>query len=316
MQLFNLMVEVMLPLALLVTAGAVWPLVFRDTPVESMRTQLNRLVLYVFYPCILFAVAAGTPITADLLSVPLLVGIGTLASGALLYVLLYLSPLGRGLGDPTRAVLMLGGMFGNTFNIGAPVLMFFFGREAVRFAVFNDMLMTMPFIWTLGVWIATRLGSHEKPVSYPSVWRIVLSLPPLWAFALGFALQKLGLTYQPLVSAAHMIGQATIPVTLFVLGMTIPWRNLTPRPEILTAAAVKLLFAPLIVTCAAHFFYAPLGEAQYAATLEATTPGMMTALLLADRFRLDGAAAALLIGWSTILFWFSLPLMLALGLIR
>ena len=30
-------------------------------------------------------------------------------------------------------------------------------------------------------------------------------------------------------------------VTLFVLGMTIPWRNLTPRPEILTAAAVKLL---------------------------------------------------------------------------
>ena len=316
MQLFNLMVEVMLPLALLVTAGAVWPLVFRDTPVEIMRTQLNRLVLYVFYPCILFAVAASTPITAELLSVPLLVGVGTLMSGALLYALLYRSPVGRGLNDPTRAVLMLGGMFGNTFNIGAPVLMFFFGRDAVRYAVFNDMLMTMPFIWSLGVWVATRLGSHEKPVSYPSIWRIVLSLPPLWAFALGFALQKFGLSYQPLVSAAHMIGQATIPVTLFVLGMTIPWRNLTPRPEILTAAAVKLLFAPLVVVCAARLFYVPLGEAQYAAAIEATTPGMMTALLLADRFRLDAAAAALLIGWSTILFWFTLPLMLALGLIR
>ena len=310
------MIEVMLPLALLVAAGAVWPLIFRDTPVEAMRTQLNRLVLYVFYPCILFAVAANTPITPDLLSVPLLVGIGTLTSGALLYVLLYLTPLGRGLSDPTRAVLMLGGMFGNTFNIGAPVVMFFFGREAVRYAVFNDMLMTMPVIWTLGVWIATRLGSHEKPVSYPSLWRIVVSLPPLWAFALGFALQMLDLTYQPLVSAAHMIGQATIPVTLFVLGMTIPWRNLTPRPEILTAAAVKLLFAPLVVACVAHLFFAPLAEAQYAATLEATTPAMMTALLLADRFRLDGAAAALLIGWSTILFWISLPLTLAFGLIR
>ena len=315
-QLFSLMVEVMLPLALLVAAGAVWPLVFRDTPVEAMRTQLNRLVLYVFYPCILFAVASSTRITLELLSVPLLVGAGTLASGALLYVLLYLSPIGRGLSDPTRAVLMLGGMFGNTFNIGAPLLMFFFGRDAVRYAVFNDMLMTMPFIWTLGVWIATRLGSHEKPVSYPSVWRIVLSLPPLWAFALGFTLQAAGLTYQPLVAAAHMIGQATIPVTLFVLGMTIPWRNLTPRPEILTAAAVKLLFAPLIVACASRAIFSPLGEAQYAAAIEATTPGMMTALLLADRFRLDGAAAALLIGWSTILFWFSLPALLALGLLR
>jgi predicted permease len=315
-QLFNLMIEVMLPLALLVAAGAVWPLVFRDTPVEAMRTQLNRLVLYVFYPCILFAVVADTPVTAELLSVPLLVGVGTLTAGALLYVLLYLTPLGRGLTDPTRAVLMLGGMFGNTFNIGAPVLMFFFGRDAVRYAVFNDMLMTMPFIWTLGVWIATRLGSHEKPVSYPSLWRIVLSLPPLWAFALGFALQTLNLAYQPLIAAAHMIGQATIPVTLFVLGLTIPWRNLTPRPEILAAAAVKLLFAPLVVACAARVFFAPLAEAQYASALEATTPAMMTALLLADRFRLDGAAAALLIGWSTILFWFSLPLMLTLGLIR
>jgi predicted permease len=306
----------MLPLALLVAAGAVWPIVFRDTPVEAMRTQLNRLVLYVFYPCILFAVVASTPITPDLLSVPLLVGIGTLSSGALLYVLLYLTPIGRRLSDPTRAILMLGGMFGNTFNVGAPVVMFFFGREAVRYAVFNDMLMTMPLIWSLGVWIATRLGSHEKQVSYPSLWRILLSLPPMWAFALGLTLQALDLTYTPLVTAAHMIGQATIPVTLFVLGMTIPWRNLTPRPEILTAAAVKLLFAPLVVTIIARLFYAPLAEAQFAAALEATTPAMMTALLLADRFRLDSAAAALLIGWSTILFWFSLPVTLALGLIR
>ena len=36
-------------------------------------------------------------------------------------------------------------------------------------------------------------------------------------------------------------------VLLFVLGMTIPWRNLTPRPEILAAAGVKLLCAPVVV---------------------------------------------------------------------
>src|SRR5687767_9659889 len=309
-QLFGLMVEVMLPLTLLVAAGAVWPLIFRDTQVEIMRTQLNRLVLYLFYPSILFAVASSAQITTDLLSVPLLVGIATLASGALLYVLLYKSALGRSLSDPTRAVLMLAGMFGNTFNIGAPVLMFFFGREAVQYAVFNDMLMTMPLIWSLGVWIATRLGTHEKPVSYPSLWRVMFSVPPLWAFMLGLALQNAGLAYQPLVSAAHMIGQATIPVVLFVLGLTIPWRNLTPRREILAVAAVKLLFAPLVVSIVARLVFLPMGEAQFAAAIEATTPAMMTALLLADRFKLDAEAAALLIGWSTILFWLSLPLTL------
>ncbi len=315
-QLFNLMVEVMLPLSLLVGAGAVWPLLFPDTDAEALRSQLNRLVLYLFFPCILFAVGASTRITGDLLAVPLLVGLGMLGSGVVLFLLLYVSPLGRGLADPTRAALMIGGMWGNTFNLGAPVLMFFFGRDAVRYAVFNDMLMTMPFVWTLGVWIATRLGSHGSVDSYPSVWRVVLSIPLLWAFLLGLVLQYTGLAYAPLVNAAHMIGQATIPLVLFVLGMTIPWRNLTPRPEILAVAGIKLLFAPLLVAIAARLLFAPLNEAHYAASIEATTPAMMTVLLLAERFRLDSAAAALLIGWSTILFWLTLPLTLALGLIH
>ena len=315
-QLFNLMVEVMLPLTLLVAAGALWPRFFPDTQVELARNLLNRLAMYLFYPSILYAVAASTPLNINLLSVPLLVGIGSLMAGLVLYLLLYRSPLWPHLTDPARAAIMLGGMFGNTFNIGVPVLIFFYGREAVRYAVFNDMLMTMPLVWTLGVWIATRLGSHSKVESYPSVWRVMVSMPPIWAFILGVGTQQLGLTYQPLVNATHFIGQATIPVTLFVLGMTIPWRNLVPRSEILMAATVKLMAAPIIVWCAARAIFPAMGEAHYASVVEGATPPMLTALLLADRFRLDSAAAALLIGWSTIMFWVTLPVIMALGLIR
>lgn len=312
-QLFDLMVQVMLPLSLLVCAGALWPRFFPDTKVEQMRSDLNRLVMYLFYPSILFAVASTTPISFDLLSVPLLVGIGSLASGAVLYVLLYRLPLWPRLTDQTRAALMLGGMFGNTFNIGAPVLVFFFGAEALRYAVFNDMLMTMPVVWTLGVWIATRLGSQDRNTAQPSVIGVMLTMPPIWAFLAGFACQQLGLTYQPLVKATQFIGQATIPVILFVLGMTIPWRKLVPRGEILATAGVKLLLTPLIVWLIAPLIYPRMGEAQYAAIVEGSTPAMMTALLLADRFKLDSAAAALLIGWSTILFWLTLPLIMAFG---
>ena len=316
LRLFDLMVEVMLPVTLLVAAGAFWPRFFPDTQVEHARTLLNRLAMYLFYPSILYAVSASTPLTAALLSVPLLVGIGSLASGLLLYVLLYRTPLWPHLTDPARAGIMLGGMFGNTFNIGVPVLIFFYGREATRYAVFNDMLMTMPLVWSLGVWIATRLGSHTAVESYPSVWRVMVSMPPIWAFVLGICTQQLGLTYRPLVNATWFIGQATIPVTLFVLGMTIPWRNLVPRSEILSAAGVKLLATPLIVWGAASVLFPAMGEAQYASVVEACTPPMVTALLLADRFRLDAAATALLIGWATILFWLTLPLVMALGLIR
>ena len=234
-------------------------------------------------------------------------------------MLLYRSPLGRNLTYPTRAVLMIGGMWGNTFNVGAPVLIFFFGRDATRYGVYNDVLMTMPLVWSLGVWIATRLRSHESNVSYPSVWRVMVSMPPIWAFVLGFASQQLGLTYPSLVSAAQFVGQATIPVVLFVLGLTIPWRNLTPRPEILTAALVKLLVMPVAVWLAAGMLFPPfaqLGEAQYAAVVEAATPAMMTTLLLADRFKLDSATAGLIVGWTTLLFWVSLPVIMGLGMIK
>ncbi len=312
-QLIDLMVQVMLPLSLLVGAGALWPRFFSDTRVDVLRFSLNRMVMYLFYPCILFAVSSTTPINRDLLSVPLLVGIGSLVSGGVLYLMFYRLPLWRQLTDQTRAVLVLGGMFGNTFNIGVPVLVFFFGAEAMRYAVFNDILMTMPVVWTLGVWIATRLGSRDRNADQPSVLRVMLTMPPIWAFLLGTACQQLNLTYQPLVNAAQFIGQATIPVILFVLGMTIPWRNLTPRPEILAAVGVKLLVTPFIVWLIAPQIYSGMSEAQYAAVVEGATPAMMTALLLADRFKLDAAAAALLIGWSTILFWITLPLIMALG---
>jgi predicted permease len=312
-QLVDLMVQVMLPLSLLVGAGALWPRFFGDTQVEVMRTSLNRMVMYLFYPCILFAVASTTPINRDLLSVPLLVGLASLVSGAVLYVLLYRLPLWRHLTDQTRAALMLGGMFGNTFNIGVPVLVFFYGAEAMRYAVFNDMLMTMPLVWTLGVWIATRLGSHDRNAAQPSVIGVMLTMPPIWAFLLGTACQQLNLTYEPLVNASRFIGQATIPVIIFVLGMTIPWRNLVPRGEILTVVGIKLLLTPFIVWLIAPLIYSRIGEAQYAAVVEGTTPAMMTALLLADRFKLDSGAAALLIGWSTILFWLTLPLIMAFG---
>jgi predicted permease len=315
-QLFNLMIEVMLPLTLLVGTGALWPRFFPDTPVDLARTLLNRLAMYLFYPSILYAVSASTPVSTELLSVPLLVGIGSLMSGLVLYILLYRLPIWPQLTDPTRAGLMLGGMFGNTFNIGVPVLVFFYGRDATRYAVFNDMLMTMPLVWSFGVWIATRLGSHTPVESYPSVWRVMVSMPPIWAFVLGIATQQLGLTYRPLINATHFIGQATIPVTLFVLGMTIPWRNLVPRSEILSAALVKLAATPLIVWCAARALFPAMGEAQYASVAEGATPSMLTALLLADRFRLDSSATALLIGWSTILFWLTLPLLMTVGLVR
>lgn len=43
---------------------------------------------------------------------------------------------------------------------------------------------------------------------------------------------------------------------------------------------------------------------------------MLTLLMLVDRFGLDAPEAALFIGWSTIAFWVTPPVLLALGVVR
>ena len=305
--LFKLMIEVMLPISILVGAGAMWPSYFKEVSGKTLRIQLNRLVLNLFFPAILFSIAATTPITPELLSVPLLVGIGSLLSGAVLYLLLYRSPLGRGMHNGTRAALMVSGMFGNTFYVGVPVLTFLYGDYASRYAAFNDMLMTMPLMWSLGVWICTRLGPPESANLHPPIWRLMLGIPPIWAFIAGTLLQMTGLVFEPLIHAARMIGQATIPVTMFVLGLSIPWRDLKPRFAILGVTAVKIGLMPLMVAAVASLLYAHTAEPQHAAVIEAGMPTMMSALILSDRFHLDTEAAALMIGWTTVLYWFSLP---------
>ena len=319
----SLAVEVMLPLSLLVAAGGLWPRWFPDTPVEWLRNQLSRLTMYLFYPAILFSVAMVTPISRELLAVPLVTALAAGVGGLCAWALLYRTRFGARLPRRTRAVLVIGAMFGNTFNIGVPVLLFLHGEGALRYAVFNDMLMVMPLVWSLGVWICTRLGVDrpgaapaQGPVPRPNVFTVMMSMPPIWAFIAGAMLQQTGLVYEPVVNAARMIGQPTIPVMLFVLGLTIPWHALTPKREVLAATAIKLLVVPVVAWALGPLFFAAPGDAQYSATVLAAVPGMLTLLMLADRFDLDAPEAALFIGWSTIVFWLTLPLLLGLGVVR
>jgi len=211
--------------------------------------------------------------------------------------------------DSTRAALMLAGMFGNILFVGLPVVTFLYGPQGARYPAFADVMAATPLVWTLGVWIATRLGSGGEKRNV-SVAAQLLRLPPVWAFAAGAAVNLAGWEVAPLVQAAHFVGQPTIPIMMFVLGLAIPWHSLRPGAAVLGVVAVKLLLMPLMVWGAARLLFHPLAEPQTAAVIEAAMPTMLMAILFADRFKLDTRAAALMTAWSTLLFWLTLPLWL------
>ncbi|MFZ5483815.1 MAG: AEC family transporter [Pseudomonadota bacterium] len=303
--LLDLLLQVWLPIVLLVAAGGLWVKFRPQYPADALRIQLNRLVVDVFAPPLLFALSAQAVITPQLLTVPLITATGIAVSISLLYLLLFRSRLGAGYSTQTRAAILLAGAFGNVLFMGYPTLTFLYGDQGGSYAAFADVLASTPILWTLGVWIATRLGHPGGQGA--SLFKIVLTLPPVWAFLLGFAVNFAGLEVEPLIKAAKFMGQATIPIMLFALGLSIPWGRLRPCPPVAVAVASKLVVTPLLVWLLAREVFQPLADAQVAALLEVAMPTMLMAASFADRFNLDARAAALTAAWTSLLFLVTLP---------
>ncbi|MES1998037.1 MAG: AEC family transporter [Pseudomonadota bacterium] len=302
----QLLLEVMLPMALLVAAGGWWRRTLGAGGVPVVRGYITTITLNLFAPALLFAAAASAQITTDLLSVPLLLAVGMLISATVLYFLLFHTRLGHQLSAPARAGLLLCGVFGNVLFMGYPLLHFLFGNEGARYAAFADMGAATPLLWSAGVWIAVHLGGQvERPGNALKSW---LMLPPVWAFLLGLLVGQSGLELKPLVSAARLIGQPTVPVMLLMLGLSIPWSRLRPTGAVLGVVAYKLLLMPMLVGGVAVLWLGKLGEAQIAAVIEAGVPTMLMALSVADRYKLDVEIVALAVAWSTVLFLFTLPI--------
>jgi len=301
---------VLLPMALLIAAGAIWRTRLDDAGIRAVRGYITTVTINLFAPALLFAAAASAEVNGNLLSVPLLVASGMLFTGLPLYLLLFKTRLGTGLGPATRAGLLLCGIFGNVLFMGYPLLTFLYGEAGGRYAAFADMAATTPLLWTVGVWIAVRLGGQASDAGHPI--KQLFSLPPLWAFAAGVLVAQLPMNTQPLIHAAHFIGQPTVPVMLLMLGLSIPWSRLAPSLPVLTTVAFKLLLLPLTAYLLALLFFPPLTDAQRGAVVEAGVPTMLMAVGVADRYQLDVEKVALTVAWSTVLFLLSLPVWLVM----
>ncbi|MEW6413664.1 MAG: AEC family transporter [Pseudomonadota bacterium] len=300
----QLLLKTLLPLSLLIAAGGIWPRWQTGISIVGLRGEINRLVLNFFAPMLFFAAGAAATVDLAILKVPLILGAATLFGLGLAALALLATPLGRGLTRPQCGAIMLASGFGNVLFFGYPFLTTVFGESGARYPFFADMLATTPLVWSLGVWIAFRCGHHAERASFLSMW---LRLPPVWGFAAGIAVNLSGADLAPLVEAARWAGSPTIPLMLFVLGLTIPWHDLRPQRAVLVALAIKLALMPLFALGLALAWPGPLSEPAEAAVLEAAMPTMVMVIALADRFGLDTRLAGLVMGWSTLAGLVTLP---------
>ena len=156
--------------------------------------------------------------------------------------------------DKTQmSAMLLGTIFPNSGNYGAPVAMFAFGamgfQYAVIFMVIHAFLMN-----TIGIFIASY-GS-EKTTSIKDSLMSVIKMPVLYGFLFGvlFQLLHIELPYT-IQDGISLVGSASIPTVMLILGMQLA--EIKPQKFELkyvnTVTIFRMLISPLLAVVLVNF---------------------------------------------------------------
>ncbi len=276
---------------------------------HRVRHVLSIAVLHFFLPALAFSLVATARIDNSFLAVPLTAAVVTLTATAAGFAAYKFFPWFKKIDRPAFGVMVLSAAFGNVTYLGLPVINEMFGLRFGYVAILYDLLAATPVLLTVGVFIAARYGSGEAVSARDSLKR-VLRLPPLWAVALGIIVNLSGLAVPGTVmDAALLMGKAVIPTMIFTVGLALDFRDVKRLSAAVPALAIKLFVSPLN----AWWLGSRLGldgEVLKAVTVEGAMPVMVLSLVIADEFELDVPLAAASIAVSTVVVFFTMPVMM------
>ncbi len=304
--------DILLSFGLIILAGAAFRRI-RPAAIDpdAVRSAINACVLNLFLPALCIKTLYLADINAETLLVPATAVITTLLSLALATGI-YAS-VGRAfrIAPEEEGVLLLGAAFGNVTYLGLPVLTGLFGDSSARYALYYDLLATTPLLWLVGAALAARYGGG-KGLSVRESLGTIASLPPVWGIFIGMALHATGFALPVFVlKALDALGSVVVPVMIFSIGLALTVPKVNHAYAVIPALVLKLAIGPAIALVTGHLL-GLRGVALASSGIEGGMPTMVLSLLVAARFRLDISLAAFLIVVSTIISFFSLPVVIYL----
>lgn len=115
------------------------------------------------------------------------------------------------------SAMLLGTIFPNSGNYGAPVAMFAFGATGFQYAIIL-MVIHAFLINTIGIFIASY-GSEKTTTFKESLMRVI-KMPVLYGFIFGVLFQVLNIQLPSTIrEGISLVGSASIPTVMLILGM-------------------------------------------------------------------------------------------------
>lgn len=278
------------PVFLLASIGFGWCRMGYDYPTEF----ITRMAMNLAVPCLIFTALMQTEIdpaaltALSLAALTAYLGVIVLSWGAVALLGLerrsFLAPL----------------VFGNTGNLGLPLVLFAYGDIGFGYGVVVFAVMAV-LGFSVGLWMVAGTSSPAR----------VLREPILIATLLGALFLAMGWqTPLWLTNALGLIGQLAIPLMLITLGVAVARLRPGRVGQAVWLSMLKLAIGIPVAAAAGHWF--GLDPVAFGVlVLQLATPVAVTSYLLAERYQVDSDAVAGLVMTSTLISVVSLPITLS-----
>ncbi|NTU89737.1 MAG: AEC family transporter [Actinobacteria bacterium] len=254
---------------------------------------LNKVITNVALPAFIFSAIYGSEFTVDALKAvgvgwmlfPLMLGLGLLVCRAFK------------LSKRMTGTVLLCVAWANTGYIGYPLTAAIFGTDYMMESVFYDLFNTVATLIIIGVPLSAYFGTSEGTRAHPL--KELLRMPAFYALAAGLVLKLVALP-TPVVEWVQVLGNLCSPLIMISVGLSLNMSKLKGNGALIAVVtAIKLLVAPVVALGLASLLIDGT-VARQVLVLEAGTPVMMLALVIAQRFDLDDEFIAAMVFVSVV----------------
>lgn len=272
---------------------------------EKDIDPLNKIVMYILMPCMIFSAlySVDMSLLPTLGILPFVILTASIGSGVISYIVL------KRLHYDDKKIwsVLVTVMIANTAFMGYPVNLGVYGHPGFLRAIFCDLATTCMFL-LLSFVLVLKFGGTVK-----RAFREILLFPPLWAVVLGISFNLLNIPIGPVLDkTVNYLADGAIPLIMISLGLSIELGGLArSKAMVIFTSIVKLGVFPLIALIVVSLL-GLTGLQHDVGIIEAAMPSGMLSLLLAITYKLDYELTSDCILINTVISLITLPIIMTL----
>lgn len=270
---------------------------------EKDIDPLNKIVMYILMPCMIFSAlySADMSLLPTLGILPFVILTASIGSGVIAYIIL------KRLHYDDKKIwsVLVTVMIANTAFMGYPVNLGVYGHPGFLRAIFCDLATTCMFL-LLSFVLVLKFGGTVK-----RAFREILLFPPLWAVVLGISFNLLNIPIGPVLDkTVNYLADGAIPLIMISLGLSIELGGLDrSKAMVIFTSIIKLGVFPLIALIVVSLL-GLTGLQHDVGIIEAAMPSGMLSLLLAITYKLDYELTSDCILINTVISLITLPIIM------